>query len=245
MYLQSESTYALATAATGFDGIVGDIAVNRFELVTGGELDRLSGLSIGQVYSLGAFAGEVSLGATYPVFKALAADMASLISANAGTEGTDAVLPFTVSVNPIADGVPQAGPDGKIAEGWLPDLPYLSAPSGIGFVVRLTSTITAVRSLTVDTTILVTNADGVAADPLLSRAALTGDVTAPAGSNVTTIEPNAVENTMLAQMPALTFKANDDTGAADPQDLTIPEVHNVLGVSLGRIIAAAHCVHLR
>lgn len=60
-----------------------------------------------------------------------------------------------------------------------------------------------------------------------------------------TVPPNAVTNAVLAQMPAYTMKANDNSGTADPQDLTIQEVHNMLGVSLGRIIAAAHCVHLR
>lgn len=125
MYLQSEASYALATAATGFDGLVGDVAVSRFELVTSGELDQLTGLSVGQVYSLGTDPGVVSPGTSYPVYKALSADTASLVSSNVGTEGTEVVLPFTVSVSPVPDGVPQAGSDRLLDEGWIPPLPYL------------------------------------------------------------------------------------------------------------------------
>ena len=246
MYLHAEASYQLATAATGFDGIVGDIAVNRFELVTGGELDRLTGLTVGQVYSLGTVPGEVSSGSAYPAYKALSADTASLISANAGTEGTDVVLPFTTSLIGAAGAVPLGKSDAMLDESWIPPLPYLNAPVGVGFVVRLTADITTVRNIRVgDITLEITDGDGQAADPVLVRAAIAGDVVIAAGSNTSVIQPNAVTNSQLAQMPALTFKANDDTGAADPQDLTIPEVHNVLGVSLGRIIAAAHCVHLR
>jgi hypothetical protein len=46
-------------------------------------------------------------------------------------------------------------------------------------------------------------------------------------------------------MPAETLKGNNGTSAADPQDLTISEIHDMLGISLGRVIAAAHCVHYR
>lgn len=125
VYLQAPGTYALASADTGFDGLVGDIGVNRFELVTNGQLDGLSGLTPNQVYSLTPAAGAVTPGTAYPVYKALAIDTASIIAANTGTDGTDVVLPFTVSVAPIPNGVPKAYPDGTIDPGWIPSgLPY-------------------------------------------------------------------------------------------------------------------------
>jgi hypothetical protein len=111
--------YALASNQTGLDGIVGDITTQTFELVTNGELDRLLGLSAGTVYSLTGVPGAVAPGTSYPVFKALSTDTVSLVSANVGTSGTDVVLPFTVSVAPIPNGVPQAGANGKIDSGWI------------------------------------------------------------------------------------------------------------------------------
>jgi hypothetical protein len=119
VYLQAAGRYALASAATGYDGLVGDVALQRFELVTGGELDGLTGLSVNVVYSLTAAAGQLAPGSAYPVYKALAPDTASLYSANVGTDGTDVVLPFTVTVTPTPDAVPQARGDGKIDPGWI------------------------------------------------------------------------------------------------------------------------------
>jgi len=127
VYLQAAGRYALASVDTGYDGLVGDVALQRFELVTGGELDGLIGLAPNVVYSLTVVAGQLSPGSAYPVYKALAADTASLISANAGTDGTDVVLPFTVSVTPIPNGVPQAGANGKIDAGWVD----VTVPGGV------------------------------------------------------------------------------------------------------------------
>lgn len=58
----------------------------------------------------------------------------------------------------------------------------------------------------------------VDATPLLQRAALTGDVTAAAGSNSTTIADDAVTNAKAANMAANTVKTNLTTSTASPTD---------------------------
>ncbi len=58
------------------------------------------------------------------------------------------------------------------------------------------------------------------ATPSLARAALTGDVTAPAGSNALTIANNSVSNVKLADMAPATIKGNNAGVAGDPVDLT-------------------------
>lgn len=124
VYLQSPGQYALATLATGFDGIVGDIRLQQFELVTAGQLDNLVGLTPNVVYSLSTSPGALAIGSAYPVFKALAADTASLVTANAGTSGTDVVLPYTFSVTALAGGVPLGSSSGPLDSSWIPALNY-------------------------------------------------------------------------------------------------------------------------
>ena len=58
------------------------------------------------------------------------------------------------------------------------------------------------------------------ATPSLVRAALTGDVTAPVGSNALTLSDDAVTNSKLANMAAATIKGNNSGTAGDPVDLT-------------------------
>lgn len=62
------------------------------------------------------------------------------------------------------------------------------------------------------------------------RAALTGDVTAPANSNATTIANDAVTNAKLANVPSGTVKGLqiDAAGPADPVDLTGAEVGELI-----------------
>lgn len=60
----------------------------------------------------------------------------------------------------------------------------------------------------------------VDATPLLTRAALTGDVTAAQASNATTIAADAVTNAKLANMATATFKGRTTAGTGDPEDLT-------------------------
>lgn len=68
----------------------------------------------------------------------------------------------------------------------------LADPGSNGIVVRTALNVTVARTLATDATIIITDPSGVAGNPAFSRAALTGDVTAPAGSNVTTLSAAAV-----------------------------------------------------
>lgn len=63
----------------------------------------------------------------------------------------------------------------------------------------------------------------------IQRAALTGDVTAAANGNATTIANSAVTNAKMANMAASTIKGNNTGGAAAPIDLTVAQVQTLLG----------------
>lgn len=71
----------------------------------------------------------------------------------------------------------------------------------------------------------------------IQRSALTGDVTATAGSNATTIANDAVTNAKAANMAANTVKANATAGTADPADLAVG-TNTVVGRVAGNIVAA-------
>lgn len=72
----------------------------------------------------------------------------------------------------------------------------------------------------------------VDATPLLQRAALTGDVTASAGSNALTIANDAVTNPKLANMAQATFKGRQNAaGTGDPEDLTPAQATTILSAS--------------
>lgn len=66
---------------------------------------------------------------------------------------------------------------------------------------------------------------------VLDRAALTGDITASAGSNATTIGSNKVTNAMLAQAATLTLKGNNTGGTANVSDLTATQVKTLLAIT--------------
>lgn len=129
VYLQSAGKYALATLATGIDGLVGDIRLQQFQLVTNGELDNLTGLATNTVYSLTGSPGVLGVGTVYPVYKATATDTAVMVSANVGTAGTDVVLPHTFSTTALAGGVPLGSSTGVLDASWIP--PTASAAGAI------------------------------------------------------------------------------------------------------------------
>lgn len=69
--------------------------------------------------------------------------------------------------------------------------------------------------------------------PLLQRAALTGDVTASAGSNATTIANDAVTNAKLNNMATQTIKGRTTAGTGDPEDLTATQATAILNNMVG------------
>jgi hypothetical protein len=65
----------------------------------------------------------------------------------------------------------------------------------------------------------------------IRREALTGDVTASAGNNATTIANDAVTNAKMANMAQATIKGRQaGGGTGDPEDLTASEARTVLGL---------------
>lgn len=64
----------------------------------------------------------------------------------------------------------------------------------------------------------------------IRREALTGDVTASAGSNATTIANNVVTNAKLAHMATSTIKGRTTAGTGDPEDLSASQARTVLGL---------------
>jgi len=65
----------------------------------------------------------------------------------------------------------------------------------------------------------------------LRRAALTGDVTASAGNNSTTIANDAVTNAKLANMAQATIKGRQaGAGTGDPEDLTASQARTAMGL---------------
>lgn len=64
----------------------------------------------------------------------------------------------------------------------------------------------------------------------IRRSALTGDVTASAGSNVTTIASGAVTNAKLASMAQATVKGSEvGSGGGEPTDLSATDLGQILG----------------
>lgn len=75
----------------------------------------------------------------------------------------------------------------------------------------------------------ITVSTSVASQIEFQRAALTGDVTASANSNATTIANDAVSNAKLANMAAGTVKGRQiDAGTGDPVDLTGGEIAEII-----------------
>jgi hypothetical protein len=71
----------------------------------------------------------------------------------------------------------------------------------------------------------------------LRRAALTGDVTASAGNNATTIANDAVTNAKLANMAQATIKGRQaGAGTGDPEDLTASQARTAMGLGTAAVV---------
>ncbi len=75
--------------------------------------------------------------------------------------------------------------------------------------------------------------------PAAQMAAHTGDVTSPAGSNVTTIAANAVSNAKAAQMAANTLKGNNTGATANAGDLTVAQAKTLLAIAASDVSGLA------
>jgi hypothetical protein len=104
-----------------------------------------------------------------------------------------------------------------------------SAPPNASFVcIGLDPTLTNERTLAVGGSLAMVDS-GAGAAVTLSRAALTGDVTAAANANATTIAADAVDNAKLANMAQGTIKGRPaGSGTGDPGDLTGAQVYATL-----------------
>jgi hypothetical protein len=71
----------------------------------------------------------------------------------------------------------------------------------------------------------------------IRRSALTGDVTASAGSNSTTIANDAVTNAKLANVATATIKGRITAGTGDPEDLTPAQALEVIGAATPASVA--------
>lgn len=113
--------------------------------------------------------------------------------------------------------------------GGIPD------PGANGIVVRTALSTTTARTITAaDTSITVTDGNGVAANPTLSRAALTGDVTASAGSNATTIANDAVTYAKMQNVSAASrlLGRGAGAGAGDPEEISLGSGISMTGTTL-------------
>lgn len=82
--------------------------------------------------------------------------------------------------------------------------------------------------------------------PLLTRAALTGDVTASQGSNATTIANDVVSNAKLANMAEATLKGRaSGAGTGDPTDLTATQAKTILSIAGLEVLTANRTYYVR
>jgi hypothetical protein len=97
-----------------------------------------------------------------------------------------------------------------------------AAVASVSGTAPVTSTggTTPVVGLTTDSTLAVVSS-------ALGRAAITSDVGVPAGSNVATIQSNAVTNAKAAQMAAATIKGNATGSIANAQDVAATAANQV------------------
>ncbi len=119
---------------------------------------------------------------------------------------------LTLTLNPATTST--AGSLSAADKTKLDSLTSGAAVASVSGTAPVTSTggTTPAVGLTTDATLAVVSS-------ALGRAATTGDVVIPAGSNTTTIQPNVVTNAKAAQMGASTIKGNATNATANAQDV--------------------------
>lgn len=124
---------------------------------------------------------------------------------------------------------------GAAATAWS-TMAAISAGGGLGnltsdrIVGRDTAGVGAFEQLTVSGGLEFTGSGGI------QRSALTGDVTATAGSGSTTIANDAVTNAKLANMANATIKCRTTSGTGDPEDCTAGQVNTILGTATPALV---------
>ncbi len=113
--------------------------------------------------------------------------------------------------------------------------------STAGIVVETAADTFTKRTLTAGGggSLTVTNGSGAAGNPTVSRAALTGDVTASADSNATTIAAGVVTNAKLATVSTATIKGRTTAGTGAPEDLTAAQAKAVLAIAASDVSGLA------
>lgn len=128
-----------------------------------------------------------------------------------GPEGPQGPAGATGDTGPAGPGLPAGGSVGQVpakASGADYDVAWVTPPAA-------------------STSITLTSGE-------FRRAALTGDVTASANSNATTIANNAVTNAKAADMAQATIKGRaSGAGTGDPTDLSASQVRTILNVADG------------
>lgn len=148
-----------------------------------------------------------------------------------GTQATTLLDVFTSALKGLAPASGGGTTNFLRADGtWASPPGGGGAPTTVEYIVgALDAGLSAERLASNSTSITVNLGTSGAAS--WERAALTGDVTAGANSNATTIANDAVSNAKLANMAANSFKGNNTGAPADPIDLTVAQAKTMLDLT--------------
>jgi len=113
------------------------------------------------------------------------------------------------------------------------DLAALELLSSTGIAVRSAANTWVQRTITGGTSITVSNGSGVSGNPTLSRAALTGDVTASADSNATVIANDVVTVAKMHASQTDVFFGRDSASAGPGEEITASAARTILNVADG------------